>query len=218
MAEKLVFKLNKDNEYEEIIINFEYIKGMAFSQKQKNVLSLHKTINKQFPELKVLEISTKSNEKLGIELSAFNLKLDGYTVECIFQSSKVFEGNVQFLEILKMNSREGKKYISLKEKGLLIKFRYKNIDYPLIPTTAFYDYIFILALKNNIHLSSQLLKYDIFTDIEFNYKKSLNCQARACAIFVSLYKKGKLDYYLSSFDNFIEIYQSVFCDSQMKLF
>ena len=42
-------------------------------------------------------------------------------------------------------------------------------------------------------LSREILKYDAFTDIEFNPLKSVNCQAKACALYVSLYKRGLLD-------------------------
>jgi len=34
--------------------------------------------------------------------------------------------------------------------------------------------------------------YDTFTDIEFNPKRSFNCQARSCALFVALARKGLL--------------------------
>ena len=34
------------------------------------------------------------------------------------------------------------------------------------------------------------MAYDAFTDIEFNPDKSLNCQARAAAMFVALNREG----------------------------
>ena len=51
----------------------------------------------------------------------------------------------------------------------------------------------------------ELVKYDTFTDIEFNPKKSINCQARTCAILVSLYKNDLLEKALNSKDDFIKI-------------
>ena len=86
MATKMCFIADDKKIFEEKIITFEYIKGMAFSQKQKNVLSFHSSIKKQYPNLKILEVSTKSQHSLGIALSAFNLKLDGFPIESIFQS------------------------------------------------------------------------------------------------------------------------------------
>ena len=43
-------------------------------------------------------------------------------------------------------------------------------------------------MNNNI-----VKTYNAFTDIEFNPKRSLNCQARSAAIFVSLLKNNLLD-------------------------
>jgi len=44
-----------------------------------------------------------------------------------------------------------------------------------------------------------------FSDIEFNPKKSINCQARTCAVLVSLVRLDLIDEALSSKDRFIEI-------------
>ena len=38
MATKMCFAVGSSKAFDEIIVEFEYIKGMAFSQKQKNVL------------------------------------------------------------------------------------------------------------------------------------------------------------------------------------
>ena len=37
-----------------------------------------------------------------------------------------------------------------------------------------------------------LVEREAFTDIEFNPEKSLNCQARSCALYVALLKNGGL--------------------------
>ena len=42
-------------------------------------------------------------------------------------------------------------------------------------------------------LSEAVCRYDAFTDVEFNPEKSINCQARSAAIFVSLRKTGALE-------------------------
>ena len=57
MATKMCFAVGKDLAFEERIVEFEYIKGMAFSQKQKNVLSFHKSIQEVFPDSRIIEIS-----------------------------------------------------------------------------------------------------------------------------------------------------------------
>ena len=51
------------------------------------------------------------------------------------------------------------------------------------------------------------VQYDIFTDIEFNPKKSINCQARSVAIFVSLYKANLLNKYIDDIELFKTLYK-----------
>ena len=51
----------------------------------------------------------------------------------------------------------------------------------------------------------KILNYTAFTDIEFNPKKSINCQARSCALYVSLVKNELLDIALESEEAFLEI-------------
>lgn len=47
--------------------------------------------------------------------------------------------------------------------------------------------------------------YNAFSDIEFNPKKSINCQAKALALYISLIKKGVLEEALKNKDFFLEI-------------
>ena len=59
------------------------------------------------------------------------------------------------------------------------------------------------------------MNYDSFTDIEFNPKKSLNCQAEAAAIFVGLSKSGLIDEVLKDKKIFSKIvYQGNFETTQ----
>ena len=43
-----------------------------------------------------------------------------------------------------------------------------------------------IALKQNKKLTSEILNYQAFTDIEFNPEKSLNCQAYSAALYSSM--------------------------------
>ena len=206
MATKMCFFVGTDRVFEERIVEFEYIKGMAFSQKQKNVLSFHKSIQEKYPNCRIIEISTKSQSELGVKLSAFNLKLDGYILECVFQSSKVFEGGVQYPHLLLEEPKKAKGFIRDNVSLQLIGFKYKDEFFDLSPTTMFYDYIYISALMQSGIDTSDIVNYDIFTDIEFNEKKSYNCQARACAIYAYMLRNNCLDYYMSSKERFKELY------------
>lgn len=216
MAERLCFFVNNKNEIEEKYVSFDYVKGMAFSQKIKCAQSLQNAIKAKYPGCKSIEISSKSSIELGRSLSAFNLKLDKYFVESVFQSSKVFVGIGQF-EFLKDSSPlEAKKYVRENGNNHLICFKYNGVEYPLNPKSAFYDWIYINAL-NKSKWKDEILEYDVFSDIEFNDKKSINCQARAVAIYVSIRRNGKCDYYLSAFEKFIELYKENI-SGQMSLF
>ena len=206
MATKMCFAVGSSKAFDEIIVEFEYIKGMAFSQKQKNVLSFHKSIQKKFPNSKLIEISTKSQSPLGVKLSAFNLKLDGYPLECVFQSSKVFEGGIQYEQLLFEGPKEAKQYIKENVSLPVIGFRYNGEMFETFPFSMFYDYIYISALLQSDFNTKEIANYDIFTDIEFNEKKQINCQARACAIYAYMLRTGTVDFYMSSKDNFKKIY------------
>src|SRR5258708_4970548 len=49
------------------------------------------------------------------------------------------------------------------------------------------------------------VNYAGFTDIEFNPSKSINCQARSCALFVSLMKNNKLQQAVASPQEFTQL-------------
>lgn len=216
MAKRLFFLVNKNNEVEERYIEFQYIKGLAFSQKVKCAKSLQDAIIVQYPELRAIEVSTKSDKDLGIKLSAFNLKLNDIFVESIFQSSKVFDGNIQFDFLISYQPREAKKYIKENHVGNLIYFVYQGIKYPLYPKSAFYDWLYINALDKSEN-KNEILQFDAFSDIEFNDKKSINCQARAVALYVAMSRQGKKKYYLESFEKFIKIYDELCISNHISL-
>ena len=212
MAEKMVFIKSKTRAFEEKIITYEYFPGFAISQKQKSIRSLHNSINEMYSGKDVLEISTKSDKEEGIQLSAFNLLYyhhelkELFHLENIFQSSKTFRDGGPYRDLLYVTPKEAKRDSRLKESGPLVGFELHGKMWPLNPRTMFYDWIYITALKQNPDIAEKLLEYDIFTDIEFNYKKSLNCQARAAAIFASLSQQGTLDEKTSSMEAFQTIY------------
>jgi len=175
-------------------IDFKWFPGMSKSQKQKSVKSLHDAANK-LGVSKILEISSKSEEDLGVNLSAFNLMIKtrqskSFSVETAFQGSKVFEKGGPYIDLLNGTSREAKKDIRLKESGNLIEFLFFKDKFPLKPRTYFYDWLYINALCQNKELSNTITSFSGFTDIEFNPKKSINCQAYSAALYVSLFNNG----------------------------
>lgn len=176
----------------EIMVEFEWFSGFAISQVQKSIGALHHTASQQ-GITPILEISSKSRQSLGVSLSAFNLYLrieNGrkISVECAFQGSKVFENGGPYTDLYFVQSREAKTDPRIKNSGSIVAFNYLGDDFPTKPVTAFYDWLYITALWQNPELSSKLLDFKGFSDIAFNPKKSLNCQARSAALFVAFYK------------------------------
>jgi hypothetical protein len=183
--------------YKIIDIEFTWFPGYAVSQKQKSIRSLHNNAKSDVVK-DILEISSKSENMIGIKLSAFNLLISEHKngqipLECAFQGSKVFEHSGPFKDLLSTSPYLIKKDMRLKESGLITSFNFNGEMFENSPMTFFYNWLYINALHEDILLSKEVLKYDGFTDIEFNPKKSKNCQAKACSLYVSLVKKNEID-------------------------
>lgn len=178
-------------------VSFEWFPGMAKTQAQKSIMSLHENAKRQFNFSKVLEISSKSLDDLGVSLSAFNLMIrtprgDEYSLECAYQSAKVFERGGPFKDLRHMRSIDAKRDARLLQHGNLVKFSIYGVDWALQPRTAFYDWLYINALHRHPELVEQVLNYRAFSDIAFNPERSINCQAYAAALYVSMHDRGLL--------------------------
>ena len=200
MAKRPIFLPYKEYPFiRELIIEFEWYPGFAKSQAQKSIASQHRAaIAKGIS--RILEISSKSFDPLGISLSAFNLKINlenantpGMSVECAFQGSKVFQYGGPYHDLYKVPSIEAKKDPRIRNSGDLVAFNFLGESFPITPVTVFYDWLYITALYQNPKLSKKLLNFEAFSDIAFNPQKSLNCQARAAALFVALNMCGEIE-------------------------
>ena len=181
MAERIYFYV-EDGRVKTGSVSFEWFPGFSVSQKQKSIASMHKAISKAGKT--PLEVSTKSPERLGQMLSAFNLKLGGHYLENVFQAGKVFTGGGPYTDLLEVAPRDAKRDERLKSSGKLVKFTYQGVDWPLEPKTVFYDWLYYNAVRESIpaEMLEELKQYNAFTDIEFNPNKSINTQARSIAI------------------------------------
>ncbi len=191
---------------------FTWNSGLSVSQKQKNVTALHEAFAAHFPGKKVLEISSKSMQEGGVELSAFNLQKfvpslgKSVPVEVVYHAGKVFRNGGPYTDLLNGTSREAKKDGRLQNSGALIGFRFEGRDFPIHPQTIFYDYLYLNALLENEELANIVLQYDAFTDIEFTPGKSISCQANSAALFVSLSRLGLIDK-VRNFDDFLGLFE-----------
>ena len=203
MANRPVFEVMEHAPFfRRMNIDFEFYNGFSIQQKQRCIRSLHGSYVKLTGNDKTLEVSSKSENPLGIALSAFNLSIvdeqgKRMTVESLFQGSKVFQYDQETLgpytDIYTMSSLEAHKDIRLYGPGRIRGFRYFDQEFPINPPTYFFDWLYVNALHQNPDLAEKVIKYKAFTDIEFNPLRQINCQAEAAAIYVGLWNSGKLD-------------------------
>ena len=191
---------------------FKWNPGFSHSQKLKNVRRLHLAICHEDPTRHPLEVSSKSSESLGISLSAFNLGARDRkglfnSVESVFQASKVFEGNAgPFPDLYSQNPAIVRSEIKKYKEKKLVGFKYGSEEWGLEPTRAFYDWVYCRALHRNSEYVEKIKEYNCFTDIEFNPVKSLNCQAYAIALYLSLERNGVLEKALSCRESFLKFH------------
>lgn len=206
-------------------IEFDWHMGMSAEVRKRSIKSLHEQAkSKGFK--KILEASSKSEQSIGIQLSAFYLKnIKGYPVENLFQSSKIFENGGPYRDLLTVTPREAKKDLRLKESGNLIRFEINGNQYPLEPKSLFYDWLYLNVLfsERNLDLREEFfeMKFDAFSDIEFNPTKSFSCQARTLALCVSLYRNESVQDFIKdpiSFSQEFNLYNKVDGFNNLSLF
>lgn len=210
MAERPIFipTPTQDELVKEVPVKLTWHSGFAEIQKKKNIQALHEAAAR-LGYTPLLEISTKSEDKVGQHLSAFHLKVQspvGYIpLECAFQGSKIFERGGPYTDLLKVDPRTAKRDSRLRESGRLVAFEFQAIRFPLEPRTAFYDWLYIGAIFPHREWLSRLSKFVGFTDIEFNPERSINCQARSVALFFALRENGLLEAAMESAGSFLQV-------------
>ena len=105
-------------------------------------------------------------------------------------------------------SRQTKGDERIQSSGRLLGFRFFGAEWELEPLTAFYDWLYINALRKQPDLVERVVQYSAFTDIEFNPTRSINCQAYSAALFMSLVNRGLIEYATSSKAAFLETVRS----------
>ena len=180
------------------MVAFTWHAGMALSQKQKSITSLHSAARSLLHLSTILEISSKSKDPEGVAASAFNLIIelpDGVRapLECAYQGSKKFTSGGPHTDIYCGTALDAKRDERVKgQGGRLVSFDYFGLSWPLEPVSLFYDWLYVSALTQpqNGALLAQLLAYEAFTDIEFNPEKSVSCQANSAALIVGMSRAG----------------------------
>ena len=182
MAKRIIFKPSEVSDpclFEEILVDFTWVAGMALSQGQKSVSNLHTSALEIQGITSILEISTRSLDPLGLSMSAFNLELlhagRKYPVEAVYQSSKVFQDGGPYYELLSESSLDAKRDSRLKSSGELIGFSFEKQSWPISSSPNFYDYLYIRALLENPR-SRELIKFNVL--VIWHLIKSRSSQKR----------------------------------------
>jgi len=195
----------------ELFLPIKWHSGFAQVQKEKNIEALHEAARARGLS-PLLEISSKSKSERGRHMSAFHMTVPTkccgrIRLELAFQGSKVFENGGPFTDLYRKGEKEigqAKRDPRLQESGRLIGFCFEGRDFPLEPKTAFYDWLYCSFLWDHRDWATKLHAYAGFTDVEFNPHRSINCQARSAALFLSLMKRGDLERSLQSPDAFVD--------------
>jgi type I restriction enzyme M protein len=225
MTKRIYFKKSEnENEYfSEQFAEFVWAKGMALSQRKKSVINMHDAMRLTDQNSRILEVSRASDNVLGSQLSAWNLRLNNVPIEVLFQKSKIYQGE------RRLDYHEGEKNIKkqIKDQGLdkleVIGFEFNGHNFAGKPHSYFYDWLYIQGLRNffisNRAAWEEFDKFDVFTDIFFNQKVPysrdkgpFNCQARSCCIFKKLTSLGKEEVtkYINKPDEFKQVIYSKF--------
>ena len=217
MAERPIFMPAPESPelVNELFVSIKWHPGFAQSQKEKNIEALHEAAA-QRGIAPLLEISSKSKSERGRHMSAFHMAVPTKNygrikLELAFQGSKVFERGGPFTDLYRKGDDEigqVKRDPRLQESGRLIGFCFEGIDFPLEPKTAFYDWLYCSFLWDHREWAKKLYEYAGFTDIEFSPERSINCQARSCALLVTLLKNDWIDEAVSSPGAFIKLLSS----------
>jgi hypothetical protein len=192
----------------EVPVEFKWHPGMSRSQKVKNVHSLHHAAESHGIQ-SILEVSTASETSIGLNLSAINLTIgtgtNKFSFESAYQGSKVFSRGGPFTDIYVMDGRSAKRDDRIRNSGRIVSFSFRGEEYPITPPTAFYDWLYLNALYEKPELIDGISTFKGFTDISFNPERSLNCQARSCALISALNYRDMIDDAIESFGNFLSI-------------
>ena len=199
MAERNFWTI-ENNKVAKGVISFKWESGTSIQQKQRSCSHMHSALNVLYGLSKSLDISSASTSELGVQLSAFNLTLNGKSIECWYQGSKVFSIAGHMKHLYDADPMTAKR--SMKEyNGQLIGFRLIDIDYPIKPRTVFYDYIYLRGLMQ-FKERDAILYYDAFTDVQATLDVDA-CQARSACIYKLLHMQDKLAI-LNNFDKFLK--------------
>ena len=173
---------------------------MSITQKRQSCDNMHATLKARAKWSSPLDISSASTEYLGVQLSAFNLKWRGVTVECWYQGSKVYKNAGVMHKLYHADSKAAKHSMKELSDDTVVGFNLEGVKYPMKPATVFYDYIYLQGLLETYGNDLDLSMYNVFTDVQATLDIDA-CQARTVCEYTLLQKNKQLPL-LDDFEKF----------------
>lgn len=173
-------------------------------QQQARIQSLHDNFKISRPDFKLLEISSLSNNPVGVDVSIMHL-VDpvGNFVEGVYQGSKVYEEG-QLEDLYKVTSPLDAILDKRKDQmGMIIGFNVYGKALPVNPWTLTLNWLWCEAVYTHRPYLEEILKYDGFTDY-FNQtpKVEWGCYAESASVLVTLDRLGIMDKAMIDIDSF----------------
>lgn len=201
---KQIFVSNDDT------LSMRYDVSVPEMDKHELVHFLHDKFASYHSDCNILEVSTRGDKNEGKALSAFNLcytlkkSQQKVSVESAFQGSKVFTDGSTYPDLFHKNSYTAK--MDKRRWGKQIAFYlFYEQRFEVSPPTLFYNWLYLKTLQVNPQVWDTVKEYNAYTDTAADMNRSINCQARACAIAHSLFKLGLFEEALENLDNFKRI-------------
>ena len=140
---------------------------------------------------RTLEISSRSSDRLGRDLSAMNLPATGdphgRPVEAVYQAAKCYGDDGPDTRLSRSGYEAKRHDRERRRQGPLAGFRHEGRQWPPETGSAFYDWLWTRsALRCCGHgVVERLQRYDGFTD-QFHRPRAVACQAKTAAIVAGM--------------------------------
>ena len=173
-------------------------------QMQARVKSLHERFNLYLPGFNILEISSISEEPLGVEVSGLKLRDSrGNLIEGVYRGSRVYEGG-QLKDLYHVDTASQAIHDKLgNDLGMFSEYDWYGQRVPTEPVTLMKHWIWCEAVYNQKDLREGILKYDAFTNYFSNTARDyFGCYPHAASILVALNQSNVLDIAMKDITSF----------------
>ncbi len=140
---------------------------------------------------RTIEISSRSSDRLGRDLSAMNLPaaddMHGRPVEAVYQAAKCYGDGGPDTHVSRSGYEAKRRDRERRQQGPLAGFRHEARQWPPETGSAFYDWLWTRSALRHCGqgVVERLQRYDGFTD-QFHRPGALACQAKAAAIVAGM--------------------------------